>query len=77
MAADDRAAGRVRPPLADGAVTWSYGGTTELPWFEGLTEAEQRAGHSYGVLEPSGSWWVTSTTCERSTCSRVARNRPS
>ena len=46
--------GRVRPPLADGAVTWSYGGTTELPWFEGLTEAEQRAGHSYGVLEPSG-----------------------
>ena len=45
-----------RPPerLADHAVTWSIGGRTDLPWFPDLNEREQQAGHSYGVVEPSG-----------------------
>ena len=41
-------------PLVDGAVTWSVGGKTDLPWFEGLTEREQRAGQTFGVFQPSG-----------------------
>ena len=41
-------------PLADGAVTWSVGGKTDLPWFRGLNEDERRAGQTYGVLEPGG-----------------------
>jgi len=41
-------------PLVEGAVTWSIGGKTELPWFEGLSEREQQAGATFGVFEPSG-----------------------
>lgn len=41
-------------PLIEGAVTWSVGGQTDLPWFEGLTEREQRAGATFGVFPPSG-----------------------
>ena len=42
------------PPMAEGAVTWSVSGETSLPWFEGLSEAEQRAGQTFGVFHPSG-----------------------
>ena len=45
-------AGPADSPLAEGAVTWSMDGDTELPWFEGLNEEERRAGHTYGVLLP-------------------------
>lgn len=45
-------------PLAEGAVTWSVGGKTDLPWFEGLSEEERRAGQTYGVLCP-GAFFVT------------------
>jgi len=41
-------------PLIEGAVTWSVGGKTDLPWFEGLAEHEQRAGATFGVFPPSG-----------------------
>ena len=41
-------------PLVDGAVTWSLDGKTEMPWFEGLSEAQQRAGQTFGVTRPSG-----------------------
>ena len=41
-------------PLIEGAVTWSVGGKTDLPWFEGLTEREQRAGATFGVFPPGG-----------------------
>ena len=41
-------------PFVEGAVTWSVGGKTDLPWFEGLTEREQRAGQTFGVFPPSG-----------------------
>ena len=40
--------------LIEGAVTWSVGGKTDLPWFEGLTEREQRAGATFGVFPPGG-----------------------
>ena len=40
--------------LVEGAVTWSVGGKTDLPWFEGLTEREQRAGATFGVFPPGG-----------------------
>ena len=36
--------GATDSPLAPGAVTWSVGGETALPWFEGLSEEESRAG---------------------------------
>ena len=49
-----RGDGDTSSPLIDGAVTWSVGGTTTLPWFEGLTEREQRAGATFGVFPPSG-----------------------
>lgn len=46
-----------RSPLAEGAVTWSVGGKTDLPWFEGLSEEERRAGQTYGVWCP-GAFFV-------------------
>ena len=46
--------GDTSSPLIEGAVTWSVGGTTDLPWFDGLTEREQRAGATFGVFPPSG-----------------------
>ena len=49
-----RAAGDNSSPLVDSAVTWSVGGKTDLPWFEGLTESEQRDGQTFGVFTPSG-----------------------
>ena len=45
------------PALAEGAVTWSAGGKTDLPWFEGLNEEERRAGQTYGVIAP-GAFFV-------------------
>ena len=39
--------------LAEGAVTWSLDGQTTLPWFPDLTEAEQKAGHTYGMMLPN------------------------
>jgi Rieske 2Fe-2S family protein len=39
--------------LAPGAVTWSLDGQTSFPWFEGLTEAEKTAGHTYWTMLPS------------------------
>ena len=50
--------GTTKSPLAEGAVTWSVGGKTDLPWFEGLSEDERRAGQTYGVLPP-GAFFVT------------------
>ena len=44
----------ISSPLADGAVTWSVGGKTDLPWFEGLTEREQQQGQAFGIFHPSG-----------------------
>lgn len=49
-----RAPGDNRSPLVDGAVTWSVDGKSELPWFDGLTEHEQRQGQTFGVFPPSG-----------------------
>ncbi len=49
-----RGDGDTSSPLIEGAVTWSVGGATTLPWFEGLTEREQRAGATFGVFPPSG-----------------------
>ena len=49
-----RGEGDSNSPLIEGAVTWSVGGKTELPWFEGLTEREQRAGATFGVFPPGG-----------------------
>jgi len=49
---DDPDAGP-EPRLAPGAVTWSDDGKTQLPWFQGLNEAQQNAGHTYGTLLPS------------------------
>ncbi|MDE0047847.1 MAG: aromatic ring-hydroxylating dioxygenase subunit alpha [bacterium] len=49
-----RGDGDTSSPLIEGAVTWSVGGATSLPWFEGLTEREQRAGATFGVFPPSG-----------------------
>ena len=46
--------GDTSSPLIEGAVTWSVGGKTDLPWFEGLTEREQRAGATFGVFPPGG-----------------------
>ncbi len=39
--------------LAEGAVTWSLDGRSTLPGFPGLTEAERRRGHTFGMLLPS------------------------
>ncbi len=39
--------------LSNGAVTWSEDGTTALPWFTGLGEAEQAAGMTFGDAMPS------------------------
>ncbi len=44
-------------PLAEGAVTWSVGGKSDLPWFDGLSEEERRAGQTYGVVPP-GAFFV-------------------
>jgi Rieske 2Fe-2S family protein len=41
------------PRLAEGAVTWSFDGQTTLPWFPDLTDDEQKAGHSYGMVMPN------------------------
>ena len=41
------------PRLAEGAVTWSLDGQTALPWFPDLTEAQQKAGHTYGMKLPN------------------------
>ena len=49
-----REAGEDNSPFIEGAVTWSVGGKTELPWFEELTEREQREGQTFGVFQPSG-----------------------
>ncbi len=49
-----RSDGDTSSPLIEGAVTWSVGGTTDLPWFDRLTEREQRAGATFGVFPPSG-----------------------
>lgn len=49
-----RETGDNNSPLIEGAVTWSVGGNSDLPWFEGLTEPEQRAGQTFGVFQPSG-----------------------
>ena len=49
-----RGDGDTSSPLIEGAVTWSVGGATSLPWFEGLTEREKRAGATFGVFPPSG-----------------------
>jgi Rieske 2Fe-2S family protein len=40
-------------PLAPGAVTWSADGTTQLPWFAGLSATEQSAGMTFCNLQPS------------------------
>ena len=69
-------------PLIEGAVTWSVGGKTELPWFEGLTEREQRAGATFGVFPPSGYVVVHDAPDLRvshgggRTCCRTDRRRP-
>jgi len=39
--------------LAGGAVTWSADGQTALPWFPGLTPAEQAAGMTFCTVLPS------------------------
>ena len=44
------------PGLADGAVTWSMDGRTELPALPGLEPAERDAGQTYGVLQPG--WFM-------------------
>ena len=41
-------------PLADGAVTWTMSGKTDLPWFEGITDEQRTAGHTFGVFRPTG-----------------------
>lgn len=41
------------PRLAPGAVTWSRDGNSRSPWFDGLTEAEKAAGHTYWTMLPS------------------------
>jgi len=46
-----RPAGESR--LAQGAVTWSHDGQTGLPWFEGLSPAEQVAGMTFADLLPA------------------------
>lgn len=45
--------GQDAPRLSQGAVTWSPDGSTELPWFEGLDEAHQSAGMTFGDAIPS------------------------
>jgi Rieske 2Fe-2S family protein len=40
-------------PLTPGAVTWTLDGQTPLPPLPGLTEAERRAGQTFGIVEPS------------------------
>ena len=44
---------RREAPLAPGAVTWTLDGESRLPSLPGLSDAEQRAGQTYGVVEPS------------------------
>ncbi len=39
--------------LAPGAVTWTSDGHTSLPWFAGLTAAEQAVGMTFLSLQPS------------------------
>ena len=43
-----------KPPLTEGAVTWSMDGQTQAPWIEGLSEKQQQAGHTFGTFKPSG-----------------------
>jgi Rieske 2Fe-2S family protein len=38
--------------LAPGAVTWTRGGQTSLPWFEGLSEREQTVGMTFASVLP-------------------------
>jgi len=40
-------------PLRAGAVTWSDDGQTPLPWFAGLSDAEQAAGMTFADCMPS------------------------
>jgi Rieske 2Fe-2S family protein len=39
--------------LNPGAVTWSVGGATALPWFDGLGERERRAGMTFATFLPT------------------------
>ena len=39
--------------LAEGAVTWSDSGETDLPYFKALSEEEVYIGQTFGVLSPS------------------------
>jgi Rieske 2Fe-2S family protein len=39
--------------LAPGAVTWTTGGHTSLPWFENLSAHEQAVGMTFVTLQPS------------------------
>jgi Rieske 2Fe-2S family protein len=45
-------AGSARSPLAPGATTWTLDGTTRLPSFPELTEAERRAGMTFVTMLP-------------------------
>lgn len=51
LPADSPLKARVNP-LADGAVTWSDDGRTDLPWFEGLGETERDAGMTFSTFLP-------------------------
>jgi Rieske 2Fe-2S family protein len=39
--------------LKPGAVTWSVGGKTVLPWFEGLGKQEREAGMTFATFPPT------------------------
>ncbi len=52
----DPATGRPKPRLAEGMVTWTMDGTTDLPYFPDLTDEEKATGHSFAVIRPS--WFV-------------------
>jgi Rieske 2Fe-2S family protein len=45
--------GRPHAMLRPGAVTWSVDGGSELPWFEGLGEADAQRGMTFATLVPS------------------------
>ena len=52
----DPATGRPKPRLAEGMVTWTMDGTTDVPYFPDLTDEEKATGHSFAVIRPS--WFV-------------------
>jgi Rieske 2Fe-2S family protein len=50
---DSQALKSGRQSLREGAVTWSGDGQTPLPWFAGLSEAQQQAGMTFTTLLPT------------------------